>query len=253
MEIAGPFLFATRLQRRRALSRSSGSRVLSLLLPFLNPPPELPNNIRNPYQKRDDDNFWEADFWELHTQNIRDQARRVQNKMKRGPHVRKRPESTSCHRPARIDAAGCYDLAAMSHDTDAEELRFQTFVATTDQAARDRAAFVEFLEAVHNATQCAVMSNMYDGDDHAGREFEEMKRAITDLLFGLLPRVDLSDVLANAEGVGYAIRYGVVEPRRGALDHIKAPADLDVLAERGYEADEAQTQLRMAEIASREA
>jgi hypothetical protein len=78
VEIAGPFLFATRLQRRRALS---------LLLPFLNPPPELPHNIRNPYQKHDEDNFWEADFWE-HTQNIRDQARRVQNKMKRGPCVK---------------------------------------------------------------------------------------------------------------------------------------------------------------------
>jgi len=138
----------------------------------------------------------------------------------------------------------------MSHDDEAELLRFNTFVKMTDQQARDQAAFAEFASMIESASQCAVMSNAYDGGDQAARELEEMHRAVTELLFGLLTRIPLADVLANAEGIGYAVRYGIVEPRKGALDHVATSEELEQIAESGHAADQAEIDRRMDELES---
>jgi hypothetical protein len=140
--------------------------------------------------------------------------------------------------------------SAMSHEDDAELQRFQAFVELPDQDARDQVAYAEFAGMIHGAAQCA-MSNAQEGGDHAAREFEEMHRAMTELLFGLVARIPLAAVLANADGIGYAIRYGLVEPRKGALDHVQTPAQLEELAERGHAADRAEIDRRMDEIESR--
>jgi len=63
-----------------------------------------------------------------------------------------------------------------------------------------------------------------------------MQRVIGEMLFRVLPRVDLATLIGNAEGIGYAIRYGFIEPRREALDGID---DFTALAERGCAADRA--------------
>lgn len=138
----------------------------------------------------------------------------------------------------------------MQNDDDAEELRFRTFVEMTDKEARDQLAYAEFASMVHSAAQCAVKTAASDGGDHADREFDEMHRAITELLFGLLGRIPLAAVLASADGVGYAVRYGIVEPRKGALDHVQTPEELEELSERGHAADQMEIDRRMDELES---
>jgi len=139
---------------------------------------------------------------------------------------------------------------AMTHQDDAELQRFQAFVELTDQDARDQVAFAEFASMIHGAAQCAVMSKAHDGGDHTAREFEEMHRAMTEMLFGLVARIPLAAILANADGIGYAVRYGLVEPRKGALDHLQTPEQLEELAERGHAADRAEIDRGMDEIES---
>ena len=138
----------------------------------------------------------------------------------------------------------------MQNDDDAEELRFRAFVEMTDKEARDQVAYAEFASMVHSAAQCAVKSTESDGGDHTDREFDEMHRAITELLFGLLGRIPLAAVLENADGVGYAIRYGMLEPRKGALDHVQTSEELEELAERGHAADQMEIDRRMDELES---
>ena len=145
----------------------------------------------------------------------------------------------------------CYDLVAMNHDDDAEELRFRTFLDMTDKEARDQVAFAEFAKMVHSAAQCAMSSSPSDGGEGAAPEFDEMHRAVTELLFGLLGRIPLAAVLANADGVGYAIRYGILEPRKGALDHVQTSEELEELSERGHAADEAEIDRGMDELESK--
>jgi hypothetical protein len=77
-----------------------------------------------------------------------------------------------------------------------------------------------------------------------------MHRAITELLFGLLGRIPLAAVLAHADGIGYAIRYGIVEPRKGALDHVQTSEELEELAERGHAADQMEIDRGMDELES---
>jgi hypothetical protein len=136
----------------------------------------------------------------------------------------------------------------MDHNNDADE--FRAFVEMTDTEARDQAAFAEFASSIRNAVHCAVMSNTSDGRDHAAREFEEMQSAIGELLYGLLPRLPLAAVLASADGIGYAIRYGILEPRKGALDHVQTPEQLEELAGRGHAADQMEIDRRMDELES---
>ena len=82
------------------------------------------------------------------------------------------------------------------------------------------------------------MINPYDCSDQGSGEFSEMQRVIGEMLFRVLPRVDLATLIGNAERIGYAIRYGFIEPRREALDGID---DFTALAQRGYAADQADT------------
>lgn len=138
----------------------------------------------------------------------------------------------------------------MNPDDEAEDVGFRAFVEMTDTEARDQVAFAEFASNVRSAAQCAVISNPYAGGDGAAREFEAMQRAITELLFGLLARIPLAAVLANADGIGYAIRYGILEPRKGALDHVQTPEQLEELAERGHAADQMEIDRRMDELES---
>jgi hypothetical protein len=80
------------------------------------------------------------------------------------------------------------------------------------------------------------MINPYDSSDQGSGEFSEMQRVIGEMLFRVLPRVDLATRIGNAEGIGDAIRYGFIEPLREALDGID---DVTALAQRGYAADQA--------------
>lgn len=89
---------------------------------------------------------------------------------------------------------------------------------------------------IHAATVRAVMINPYDSSDQGSGEFSEMQRVIGEMLFRVLPRVDLATRIGNAEGIGYAIRHGFIEPLREALDGID---DFTALAQRGYAADQA--------------
>ena len=175
--------------------------------------------------------------------------------------TRRRGKANSgCTRPHGIAAVasqplrvmGCYDLDAMKHDDEAEELQFRAFVEMTDKEARDQVAFAEFASMTHSAAQCAVSSTAADGSDRADREFEEMHRAIAELLFGLLGRIPLAAVLANADGIGYAIRYGVLQPHKGALDHVQTPEELEELADRGHAADQMEIDRRMDEVESKD-
>ena len=50
------------------------------------------------------------------------------------------------------------------------------------------------------------MINPYDNSDQGSREFSEMQRVIGEMLFRVVPRVDLATLIGNAEGIGYAIR-----------------------------------------------
>ena len=54
-------------------SRSAVTRRrLSLLHAFLDGTPETPENKRNRCHRHENSDFRDADFWELHTRNIRD-------------------------------------------------------------------------------------------------------------------------------------------------------------------------------------
>lgn len=136
----------------------------------------------------------------------------------------------------------------MDPDDDAAE--FRSFVEMTDTEARGQVEFAEFASNIRSAVQCAMMSNASDGSDRAAREFEEMQRVMAELLYGLLDRLPLAAVLAHADGVGYAIRYGILEPRKGALDHIQSPEQLEELAGRGHAADQLEIDRRMDELES---
>lgn len=135
-------------------------------------------------------------------------------------------------------------------DLDDAAAEFRTFVEMSDTEARDQAAFATFASNIRSAVQCAVMSNASDGGERGAGEFEEMQRTIAELLYGLLPRLPLAAVLANADGIGYAIRYGILQPRKGALDQIQTVEQLEDLAGRGHAADQTEIDRRMDELES---
>jgi hypothetical protein len=56
-------------------------------------------------------------------------------------------------------------------------------------------------------------------------------------------------LIADTEGIGYAVRYGiVVEPTRTALDEIADTDAYRALARKGYAAEHADTDHRAAEM-----
>ena len=118
-------------------------------------------------------------------------------------------------------------------EENAEQARFAAFVETTLPDERDCIAFREFEVAIIKATECASMIDPYDGGLDGEREHAALKLALSGMLYRVLPRVDLGVLIANAAGIGYALRYGIIEPHREALDSI---ADTDAyreLAEKG--------------------
>ena len=133
-------------------------------------------------------------------------------------------------------------------EENAEQARFEAFVETTLPDERDCIAFREFEVAIIKATECASMIDPYDGSLEGEREHAALKLAMSGMLYRVLPRVDLGVIIADAEGIGYALRYGIIEPKREALDSI---ADTDAyreLAKKGFEAEQANRDLPAAAV-----
>ena len=128
---------------------------------------------------------------------------------------------------------------------DAQQRRFSAFVSSTEPEERDWMAFCVFERAVESATDFAAMVNPYA--DFKAREREEafLRQPIGEMLFRVLPRVGLGAIVANAEGIGYALRYGVIEPKATALDAISDTEDLEALAGKGHGAEQMNTVLRV--------
>jgi hypothetical protein len=128
---------------------------------------------------------------------------------------------------------------------DAQQRRFNAFVGSTEPDERDWMAFCVFERAIESATDFAAMVNPYA--DFKAREREEavLRQPIGEMLFRVLPRVGLGAIVANAEGIGYALRYGVIEPKATALDAIADTEDFEALAGRGHGAEQMNTVLRI--------
>ena len=54
--------------------------------------------------------------------------------------------------------------------SDAEEARFRAFLSATSAETRDWIAYLEFEEAIREASQSAAMVNAYDAGPEGGRE-----------------------------------------------------------------------------------
>jgi hypothetical protein len=139
-----------------------------------------------------------------------------------------------------------------SHETKAAQARFAAFVEGTEPNERDWIAFLEFEEAAHNAASTARLTNMYDNEPGGDREFADLKLALTAMFFRVLPKVDLGVLIADAEGIGYALRYGVIEQKPTALDGIENTEAYQSLAQRGYDAEQADCDRREAAIIAKE-
>lgn len=135
----------------------------------------------------------------------------------------------------------------------AEDARFRAFREATVSRERDWIAFCEFSEASHNAAVCAAMINLYDGGEHGGRELRHLELAISEMLFRVLPRVELGAILGQVEGIGYAIRYGIIAVSPDALDSIANTEQFEELAAKGYAADQVDTDRRVNEARSQAA
>jgi hypothetical protein len=92
------------------------------------------------------------------------------------------------------------------------------------------------------------MINLYDGGPEGDREHAALKLALGAMLYRVLPRVDLGVLIGEAEGIGYALRYGIIEPKREALDGIANTDAYQALAQQGYDAERADADQRAAAI-----
>jgi hypothetical protein len=133
----------------------------------------------------------------------------------------------------------------MAKNSEAEDARFAAFVKATTADERDWIAFCEFERAVDEVAQVATIVNPYDEPHANHRERDMLSIPITEVLYRVLPKVGLGTVLATSGGLGYAIRYGVLEPQPHVLDSITSDKDLEVIAERGCEAERAETEMRV--------
>jgi hypothetical protein len=64
------------------------------------------------------------------------------------------------------------------NEISAEEARFAACMDSTAADERDWIAFQEFEGAIHNATMCAGMINLYDGGPEGDREHAALKLAL---------------------------------------------------------------------------
>ena len=60
--------------------------------------------------------------------------------------------------------------------------------------------------------------------------------------------MDLGVLIVNAAGIGYALRYGIIEPNREALDSVVDTDAYRELAEKGFGAEQANMDLPTAAI-----
>jgi hypothetical protein len=126
--------------------------------------------------------------------------------------------------------------------TDAEDARFRAFVEATSQDDRDRVAFARFEEAVEEVSDHAALVNPIDDGREYSREQAYLQSPVWSMLHRVLPRIGLEAVCANTRGLGWAIRYGVIEAGASALDAVADAEDLDDLSNRGFEADRAHSE-----------
>jgi hypothetical protein len=139
----------------------------------------------------------------------------------------------------------------MSDQHSAQGARFVAFMALTSAQERDWIAFVKFERAVAEAASVAAMLDMYDGGEQYWHEQAVLKRAIGVMLYGVLGRIDLSVIVGNAAGIGYAIRHGLIDHRDAFLDRIDDDAAFQALARRGELAAYAEWQKREATLMGR--
>ena len=135
--------------------------------------------------------------------------------------------------------------------SDAEELRFKAFLSATSAEARDWIAYLEFEEAIREASKSAAMVNAYDGGHEGVRELDVLELAASEMFFNVLSSVDLGTILANVHGVGLAVRFGVIEPKAEAVDWISSNEDFERLAAQGHAAERADDARQLAEAAAR--
>jgi hypothetical protein len=133
------------------------------------------------------------------------------------------------------------------------DLRFNVFISATTSDARDWIAFHAFEDAVHEVADTATLVNKYDDSAAGQRELDALKPVVSEMLYRLLPKVGVNNIFANQYGIGYALRYGVIEPRPDALDDVTNLKDLEDVAQKGYDADERQTDMRIEDVPKQEA
>ena len=133
-------------------------------------------------------------------------------------------------------------------EENAEQARFSAFVETTLPDERDCIAFREFEVAIIKATECASMIDPYDGGLDGEREHAALKLALSGMLYRVLPRVDLGVLIADAAGIGYALRYGIIAPQLEALDGVADTDEYRQLARKGFETEQVSHDLRIGRI-----
>lgn len=116
---------------------------------------------------------------------------------------------------------------------EAEEARLAAFMDATEADERDWIAFLEFEDAIRRAGHCAALVNPFDDPSSNVRERRTLAQPIAEMFFRALKRVSLGVLLANAEGIGYAIRFGIVEVTPDGLESVADDDALENLARRG--------------------
>jgi hypothetical protein len=119
---------------------------------------------------------------------------------------------------------------------EAQEARFKVFVRTTTRDERDWISFLELEQAIHRVADRAAIVNPFDDPNHNVREIEELEGPVGEMLFAGLKRLSLGMILANAEGIGHALRFGLIEAKRDGLAGIADDDALETLARRGDDA-----------------
>ena len=130
--------------------------------------------------------------------------------------------------------------------SDAEQLRFQAFLSATSAEARDWIAYLEFEEAIREASRSAAMVSVFDAGPEGDRERCALELAFSEILFNALSCVDLGTIIANAHGVGLAVRFGVIDPKAESVDWINDNEDFERLAAQGHAAQQADDDRRLA-------
>jgi hypothetical protein len=104
------------------------------------------------------------------------------------------------------------ELEAARADT--QQARFDAFCEATHPYVRDWIAFLDFEQAIDRAVTCATMMNPYDNDPGYNQEHASVKLALSEMLYRVLPRVDLGSL--SADGRGHRLRASLRDHRTQA-------------------------------------